>query len=184
VRPEDAVPVAAAPGVPAVPAGYETSAARVASSRVHRAGARETSVRGRMKGLRARGAGEVRPGIIVPARGTGEMPARGTGEMPARGAGEMPAAEMSATGVATAAHGVPAPEVTPAPCSGGMASSPACGVAATSGMGLRVGQSWRTRYRNAEQQGSDGPYKSCAGSVHSHHPVVATAVLEGPRLLD
>src|SRR6266850_7323843 len=45
-------------------------------------------------------------------------------------------------------------------------------------MALRIGQSWRTRYRNAEQQGSDGPYKLCAGSVHSHHPVVATAVLE------
>jgi hypothetical protein len=107
--------------------------------------------------------------------------------MPARGTGEMPAAEMSATGVATAAHGVPAPGVAPAPCAG-VASSPACGVAATSaatsGVALRIGQSWRTRYRNAEQQGSDGPYKLCAGSVHSHHPVVAAAVLEGPRLLD
>jgi hypothetical protein len=53
--------------------------------------------------------------------------------MPARSSGEMPAADMSATEVATAAHGVPAP------CSGvasspsrGVASAPASGVAATS----------------------------------------------------
>src|SRR4029077_10840461 len=103
-RPEAAMPVAAGQGVRAAPAGYEASGAGVASGRVHRAGARETSVRGRVKGLRASGAGEVRPGIIVPARGTGEMPARGGG---------MSAADMSATEGATAAHGVPAPRVAP-----------------------------------------------------------------------
>src|SRR4029077_6849295 len=171
-RPEAPTPVATAPGVRAVPAGYETSGARVASGRVHRAGAREPSVRSRVIGLPARGTSEVRPGVIVPAR---------SGQMPARGSGEMPTADMSATEVATAAHGVPAPStgVAPAP-STGVASSPACGMAATStsGVALRLGQSWRTRYRNAEQQGSDGPYKSFAGSIHSHHPIVATAVLE------
>ena len=78
-------------------------------------------MRGRVRGLRARGAGEVRPGIRVPARGTGEVPARGS---------EMAAADVSATEVATAAHGVPAPEVAPAPCSG--VASPGCGVASTS----------------------------------------------------
>jgi hypothetical protein len=48
---------------------------------------------------------------------------------------------------------------------------------ATPGVALRIGHNRRTRYRNAEQQGSDGPYKSCARSLHSHHPVIAAAVL-------
>src|SRR5205085_113570 len=87
VRPEHAVPVAADPGVRAAPAGHEASATRVASGRVHRAGAREPSMHGRVVGLRT-GACEMRPG---------EVP----------GSGVVAAAQISAGEVATA-QGVPA----------------------------------------------------------------------------
>ena len=35
---------------------------------------------------------------------------------------------------------------------------------------LGISQSWRTRYRNAEQQGSDDP-NNMPRSVHNSHPV-------------
>ena len=125
---------------------------------------------GRVVGLRT-GAGEMRPG---------EVP----------GSGVMAAAEISAGDVAAthdvapthevaAAHGVTtAREVAPArevAAAAGMATS--SGMAASSGVALRTCQSRRTRYRNAEQQGSDGPYK-CARSVHSQLPRCSS---RGPR---
>jgi hypothetical protein len=172
--------------VPAPPAGYEASATRVASGRVHRAGVRETPMHRRVVGLRAGAAGEMRPGKVP-------------------GSGVTAAAHIS--GLATA-HGVPAArevasssEVAPAPSSGVPATAASSRVAATttssrvaatttgassrvaataaSRVRLRICQSRRTCYRNAEQQGSDGPYK-CARSVHSDHSVAVAAVLEGP----
>jgi len=150
---------------------------------------------GRVVGLRAGAAGEMRPGKVP-------------------GSGVTAAAHISADGLATA-HGVPAArevasssEVAPAPSSE-VAPAPSSGVAATataasrvaataassrvaataassrvaataaSRVGLRIGQSRRTCYRNAEQQGSDGPYK-CARRVHCDHSVAVAAVLEGP----
>jgi hypothetical protein len=87
------------------------------------------------------------------------------GKVPARGASEMATAEVSAAGLATTAHRVPAPEVTPS-CGVAAASGVAAparvaaraGVAAPAGVALRIGQSRSTRYRNAQQQDSDGPY--------------------------
>ena len=117
---------------------------------------------GRVVGLRAGAAGEMRPGKVP-------------------GSGVTAAAHISADGLATA-HGVPAArevasssEVAPAPSSGVAATAAASRVAATaatsrvaatgatsrvaataaSRVGLRIGQSRRTCYRNAEQQGSD-----------------------------
>src|SRR5258708_3934232 len=179
---EPATPIAAAPGEPAPPARYEASATRVVSDRVHRAGVREAPMHGRVVGLRARAAGEMRPGKVP-------------------GSGVTATAHISADGVATA-HGVPAArevasssEVAPAPsrvaatatasrvaataAASRVAASAASSRVAASGVGLRIGQSRCTCYRNAEQEGSDGPYK-CARSVHSDHSVAVAVVLEVP----
>src|SRR6266513_168974 len=81
--------------VRAAPAGHKASATRVASGRVHRAGAREPSMHGRVVGLRTGGC-EMRPG---------EVP----------GSGVVAAAQIPAGEVATA-HGVPAArDLAPAP---------------------------------------------------------------------
>jgi hypothetical protein len=46
------------------------------------------------------------------------------------------------------------------------ATTPAAAAAAV----LGISQSWRTRYRNAEQQGPDDP-NNMPRSVHDSHPV-------------
>ena len=133
---------------------------------------------GRVVGLRT-GACEMRPG---------EVPGSGVVAAAQISAGEV----ATAQGVPAARDLAPAPEVAPTPevtataevtaapgmaATSGMATT--SGMAATSGVALRICQSRRTRYRNAEQQGSDGPYK-CARSVHSHHLLAAAAILVGP----
>ena len=122
---------------------------------------------GRVVGLRAGAAGEMRP-CKVP------------------GSGVMPAAHISADGVPAArevasSSEVPTTsEVAPAPSSGVAATAASSRVAAAtaassrvaaataaasrvatpaaSRVGLCICQSRRTCYRNAEQQGCDGPY--------------------------
>src|SRR5256885_10891108 len=124
-RQEAAVPVATAPGVPAPPAGYEASATRVVSDRVHGAGVRETPMHGRVVGLRAGAAGEMRPGKVP-------------------GSSVTAAAHISADRVATA-HGVPAArevasssEVAPASSSGVATTAGSSGVATTTAASSRV----------------------------------------------
>jgi hypothetical protein len=66
--------------------------------------------------------------------------------------------------VAAAAHDVAAATTTTAPGKMPAAAAPA----ATAVLG--ISQSWRTRYRNAEQQGPDDP-NNMPRSVHDSHPV-------------
>ena len=99
-----------------------------------------------------------------------------TGEM--RRAGEVSAAAE----VPSAAHGGPAAHVAATTSAHVAAATSAHLAAATAAGMLGISQTRRTRYRKAEQQGSDYPNNACR--VHVHHPVlVAMQLLRGRFLV-
>jgi hypothetical protein len=86
--------------------------------------------------------------------------------MPAEASAEMAA---SAEEMAATTHGVTATSEMAAAAAG---SVPATSAASTAAAMLRPGESWRSRYRHAQQQGADGShYISHARVGHNSSPL-------------